>query len=120
MEIKLDVGRLFLGALSLDPGGWPRLDFGVANEAGCLVIEIRVGVLAASTCDFVTCAASLKASGSLSIIWCRCSILFTSSLARLVGGSCQNGFVVCHFNSAASCLVPVFAVFSVEKVSSWN
>lgn len=68
MESKVVVGRLFLGALSLDPDGRPCLDFGVVVEADWSLIEIQTGVLAASLCDLVTCAASLKASGSLSII----------------------------------------------------
>lgn len=111
-------GRFLLGALPIDRDGRPRLDFGVVYDAGLSMVEILAGVFAASTWDFVNCAASLKASGNLSIIWCSRMILFTSSFTRLVLGSCQNGFVVCHFSSPMVVLVSVWVEFKGGKVSS--
>lgn len=68
---RVAVGRLCLGALSFDPRGRPRLDLGATLVAGRSSMVILAGVFAASTWDFVIC----DASGNLSIIWWRCSIL---------------------------------------------
>lgn len=117
---NVEMGSLFLGAPSLDPSGRPRFAYGATVDAGCLVIEMRVGVLVASTCDFVTCAALLKASSSFSIIWFKCKILLTSSFASVVLGSCQNGFLVCNSSSVECSVVPVLAILSEGNISSRN